>query len=53
MTRDEQEHDAALESKRSSRIHCHYGVLEEGGEEQEIWLQRGIGPESSGTLYAC
>lgn len=42
-----------LETKRGSGIHCQYGVFKVGGEQQEIWLQRGTGPESSGTLYAC
>lgn len=53
MIRDEQEYGVTLETKRGSGIHCHYGVLEVGGEQQEIWLPRGTRPESSGTLYAC
>ena len=31
-TRDEQEYGVTLETKRDSGIHCHYGVLEVGGE---------------------
>lgn len=51
-TRDEKEYGVTLESKRSSRIHCDYRVLEVGEEQQEIWLQREAEHESSGTLYA-
>lgn len=42
-TRDEKEHGVVLESKRSSGIHCDDSVLEVGGEQQDIWLQRGVG----------
>lgn len=51
-TRDEKEHGVVLESKRSSGIHCDYWVLEVGGVQQEMWLQRAAGSESSVILYA-
>lgn len=42
-TRDEKEHGVVLESKKSSGIHCDYWVLEVGGVQQKIWLQRAAG----------